>query len=179
MAPKIGPSPNLPTTDPLWQEQRLVDTKGADLPPEEAKISKEQSDEMIKAWKSLEQPVQKGDMKAARARVDSLQKQFESLSPDNKKYMYQKLQTDNGISQEFHYRLSTPSRDKLLKTLNPDHKEDHIQKYTLNDAKEKAQKNLELNMQGTSKQKELEELMNTMQKKVEKKMEEIENRKYQ
>ena len=180
MAPKIGPSPNLPTTDPLWQVQRLVDTKGADLPPEEAKISKEQSDEMIKAWKSLEQPVQKGDMKAARARVDSLQKQFETLSPDNKKYMYQKLQTDNGISQEFHYRLSSPSRDKLLKTLNPDHKEDHIQKYTLNDAKEKAQKNLELNMQGTSKQQELkdkfiEEFVIKKQKEIEQKMEEFDN----
>jgi hypothetical protein len=164
MAPKIGPSPSLPTTDPLWVDQRLVDTNGADLSPEESKISKEQSDEMIKVWKSLEQPVQKGDMKAARARVDSLQKQFETLSPDNKKYMYQKLQTDDGISQEFHYRLSSPSRDKLLKTLNPDHKEDHIQKYTLNDAKEKAQKNLELNMQGTSKQKELEKAMEEQNK---------------
>jgi hypothetical protein len=154
----------------------LVDTRGADLPPEEAKIAKEQSDEMIKLWKSLDQPVQKGDMKAARARVDSLQKQFEGLSADNKKYMYNMLQTKNGPADEFHYRLSSPSRDKLLKTLNPEHKEDHIQKYTLNDAKEKAQKNLELNMQGTTKKQELEKFIIPMQKKVEKRMEEFENR---
>jgi hypothetical protein len=169
MAPKIGPSQNLPTTDPLWQDQRLIDTRGADLPPEEAKISKGQTDEMIKLWKTLDQPVQKGDIKNARARVDSLQKQFESLSPDNKKYMYNVLQTNSGAAEEFHYRLSTASRDKLLKTLNPDHKEDHIQKYTLNDARQKAQKELELNMQGSSKQKELEKMMQ-MQKEMEKKI---------
>jgi hypothetical protein len=178
MAPKIGPSPNLPTTDPHWVEQRLIDTNGADLTPEEHKINKEQADEMNKLLKSLDQPVQKGDWKAARARVDSLQKQFEALSPENKKYMYNKLQTNNRPAEEFHYRLSTESRDKLLKTLNPENKEDHIQKYTINDAREKAQKNLELNMQGTSKQQELkdkflDEFMIKKQKEIEQRAEEM------
>jgi hypothetical protein len=164
MAPKVGPSQNLPTTDPYWREQRLIDTNGADLPPEEEKINIQQGQEINKLFKSLSQPVQKGDMKAARARVDSLQKQFESLSPDNKKYMYNMLQTKNVNSEEFHYRLSTASRDKLLKTLNPDHKEDHIKKYTIADAREKAQKEFELNMQGTTKQKELEKVMEEQNK---------------
>ncbi|MCI0614972.1 hypothetical protein L0244_18435 [bacterium] len=163
MAPKIGPSsPNVPTTDPLWTDQRLVD--GKELTPEELKITKEQTNELNKLHTALQQPVQKGDWKGARARVDTLEKQFEGLSSENKKYMYDKLQTKNGTSEAFHYRLSTESRDKLLKKLNPEHSEDHIQKYTINDAKEKAQKNLELNMQGTSKQQELEKVMEEQNK---------------
>jgi hypothetical protein len=145
MAPKIGPSVNVPTTDPLWIDQRLVD--GKDLTPEEVKISKEQSQAMTEVVKTLQIPVQKGDSKGARERVDSLQKQFDALSPSNKKYMYETLQTDTGLANDFKYRLSTPSRDKLLKTLNPDHKEEHITKYTVADAKEKAQKILEMKIQ--------------------------------
>lgn len=183
MAPKIGPSVNLPTTDPLWAEQRLID--GKELTPEESKITHEQALEIDKLSMSLKQPIQKDDLKAARTRVDSLQKQFESLSPENKKYMYETLQTDTGsssrMSKDFHYRLSTASRDKLLKTLNPDHKEEHIKKYTMDDARQKAQKTLELNIQGTPRQqemnKQLEEIMQKKQKDVEKKMDEMEQNK--
>ena len=190
MAPKVHPSPNLPTTDPYWNQQRMDD--GKELTPGEVKITNEQNMEVNNLHKTLNQPVQKGDWKAARARVDSLQKQFQGLSPENKKYMYEMLQTDSTKTAEaFHYRLSTGSRDQLLKTLNPDHKDDHIRKYTIDDAKQKAQKNLELNMQGTSKQQELEKVMDQQkaqktlddetirnkQLKIERKMEEIERQK--
>ena len=138
MAPKVGPSVNVPTTDPMWQEQRLVD--GKDMTPQEAKINKQQTQAMTDVFETMQKPVQKGDTKGARARAAEVEKQFNNLSPDNKKYVYGKLQTDNGLAEEFKYRFSTATRDKLLKTLNPDHKEENITKYTVPDAKEKAQK---------------------------------------
>ncbi|HSE43024.1 MAG TPA: hypothetical protein VLH08_19850, partial [Acidobacteriota bacterium] len=97
------------------------------------------------------------------AKAAELQRQFESLSPDMKKFMYNQLQSKTGggvidkeIAGQFRYYLSTGQRDKLLKTLNPDHQKDQIHKYTMNDAKAKAQKNIEMNMQGTTLQKLLE-----------------------
>jgi hypothetical protein len=165
MAPKIGPSVNVPTTDPLWVDQRLVD--GKDLTPEESKIDSQQIQAMTEIEKAMQKPVQKGDFKGARARADVVEKQFKDLSPDNKKYIYEKLQTDNGLAEDFKYRFSTPTRDKLLKTLNPDHKEEHISKYTLVDAKEKAQKTLEMKTQEQLKQDSLNKQFEQANKKFE------------
>jgi hypothetical protein len=158
---KIGSTPNLPTTDPLWVDQRIMD--GKELTAGEAKISKDQADTMKQTLDILHKPVQKGDYKGANAKAAELQRQFESLSPDMKKFMYNQLQSKTGggvidkeIAGQFRYYLSTGQRDKLLKTLNPDHQKDQIHKYTMNDAKAKAQKNIEMNMQGTTLQKLLE-----------------------
>jgi hypothetical protein len=144
---------------------------GKEMTAEEAKISKAQADSMQKTLDILHKPVQKGDYKGANAKAADLQKHFESLSPDMKKHLYNTLQTKTGggivdkeIAGQFRYYLATGQRDKLLKTLNPDHQKDQIQKYTLNDAKAKAQKNLEMNMQGTVKQNQLENQMNELQK---------------
>jgi len=166
---KIGSSPNLPTTDPLWVDQRLMDNK--EMTTEEVKTSKAQADSMTKTLDILHKPVQKGDYKGANAKAADLQKHFESLSPDMKKFMYNHLQSkvgsgvvDKELAGQFRYYLATGQRDKLLKTLNPDHQKDQIHKYTLNDARAKAQKSLEINMQGTSKQKELDQIMEQQRK---------------
>ena len=156
---KIG---NLPTTDPLWIDQRIMD--GKELTTGESQIAKDQTNAMSKTLEILGKPVAKGDYKAANAKAAELQQHFESLSPDVKKNLYNNLQSKTGsgiidgtLAGQFRYYLSTGQRDKLLKTLNPDHQKDQIKNYTLNDAKEKASKSLEMNMQGTQKQKELEE----------------------
>jgi SpoVK/Ycf46/Vps4 family AAA+-type ATPase len=143
---RIGAGTNLPTTDPLWTDQRLVD--GKELTSDELKTSKEQTDAMSKTQDILGRTVRSGEWDKANERVSDLKKHFESLSPDTKKYLYGVLQTKNGMSEQFHYRLSDPSIEKLLKTLNPDHKADHVKKYTLNDAQAKASKNSEKNLEG-------------------------------
>jgi hypothetical protein len=163
--PKVGETPNLPTTDPYWTDQRLMDGKG--LTPDEAKVSKRQSDELGKVLDSLRIPVQKDDWKTAKSRNDGLIKQFEALSPEDKKFMYQNLQTNTGIAKEFHYRLSTAERKKLLTILNPEHKTDKIQKYSLNDAREKNQRNVEMNLQNMTKQLELQKQMQQYQQEME------------
>ena len=132
---------NLPTTDPWWGDQRILD--GKELTREEQKLSDQQYEIVKKTFDILNQPVQKGDMRAARARVDELKQHFESLPPDMKKYLYGVLQTDMGrkdLSELFHYKLSSFSRDSLLKTLNPEHNVDQIKKETINDARARAEK---------------------------------------
>jgi hypothetical protein len=174
---KVGTGPNLPTTDPLWVDQRLMD--GKDLTPGEAEISKNQADTMQKTLDILHKPVQKGDYKGANAKAAELQRQFESLSPDMKKFMYNQLQSKTGggvidkeIAGQFRYYLSSGQRDKLLKTLNPAHEKDQIHKHTLSDAKAKAQKELEMNVHGST-QKKLLELQLEIQQKEQRKI--IEN----
>jgi hypothetical protein len=140
---------DLPTTSPWWSDQRILD--GKELTPEEQTISQQQLEVVRQTFDILNQPVQKGDMKAARARVDELKKHFESLSPDMKEYLYATLQTDMGrkdLSELFHYKLSSFSRDSLLKTLNPGHKLDEIKKETINDARAKAEKLAEKELEG-------------------------------
>ncbi|MCI0446720.1 hypothetical protein L0244_20085 [bacterium] len=132
---------NLPTTNPWWTDQRMLD--GVELTTEEQKIGEQQYEALKKTVDILNQPVQKGDMKTARARVDELKKLFESLQPEMKEFLYGVLQTDLGkkdLSELFHYKLSSFSRDALLKVLNPDHKIDQVKKETINDAKAKAAK---------------------------------------
>jgi hypothetical protein len=165
---KVG-SPNLPTTDPLWIDQRIMDNK--EITSGESKIAKDQTDAMKKTLDILHQPVKKGDYKAANKKASDLQKHFESLSPDTKKLMYNQLQSKTGsgvidkeIAGQFRYYLESGQRDKLLKTLNPEHQKDQISRYTLNDARAKAQKSLEMNMQGTSKQNELDQMMEHQKK---------------
>jgi hypothetical protein len=143
---RIGAGTNLPTTDPLWKEQRIMD--GKEITSDESKVSKEQTDAMSKTQDILGRTVRSGEWDKANERVSDLKKHFESLSPDIKKYLYGVLQTKNGMSEQFHYRLSDPSIEKLLKTLNPDHKADHVKNYTLNDAKVKASKSGEKNLEG-------------------------------
>jgi hypothetical protein len=152
---------NLPTTDPLWIDQRIMDD--VKMTPAEDKIASDQTASMTKTLDILQRPVAKGDYKAANKKAEDLQKHFESLSPDLKKSLYNNLQTKTGggiidheIAGKFRYYLSTGQRDKLLKTLNPDHQKDEIKKHTLTDAREKASKNLEMNMQGASKMSKLE-----------------------
>ncbi len=82
------------------------------------------SNDTTKAADILNQTVRKGDMDGARARVDELKGHFESLSPESKKEMYSVLTqkgAKGGLKEIFEYKLSTPSRERLLKTLNPDH----------------------------------------------------------
>ena len=159
----------LPTTDPLWIDQRVMDNQ--DLTTGENKIAKDQTDAMKKTLDILHQPVQKGDYKAANKKAEDLQKHFESLPADTKKFLYNQLQSKTGggvvdkeIAGQFRYFLATGQRDKLLKTLNPNHQKDEIRKYTLNDAKEKANKNLELNMQEKQLMKKLEDMIQNKDK---------------
>jgi hypothetical protein len=51
-----------------------------------------------------------------------------------------------------------------LKTLNPDHQKDEIKKYTLNDAKEKANKSLEFNMQERQMMEKLDDMIRNKDK---------------
>jgi hypothetical protein len=67
-----------------------------------------------------------------------------------KQYLYGVLQTDIGrkdLSESFRYKLSSFSRDSLLKTLNPEHKMDQIKKETINDARAKAEKAAEMELE--------------------------------
>jgi hypothetical protein len=156
---------NLPTTDPLWVDQRIMDN--VDMTSAEGKIAKEQTEAMSKTLDILNQPVKKGDYKAANKKAEDLQKHFESLSPDTKKYLYNQLQSKTGggvidgtLAGQFRYYLERGQRDKLLKTLNPDHQRDEIKKYTMKDAKEKASKTFELDVKEKQIMKNLEDLMN-------------------
>ena len=143
---------NLPTTSPLWLEQRIAD--GVDLTSQEQKISEQQTELLVKTREILDQPVAKGDMRAARERVNELKKEFEALSPAMKDYLYNVLQTDTGgrgdLARLFHYKLSSPSRDTLLKSLNPNHKVEHIEKETINSAVAKMTKAAEKDLEGMS-----------------------------
>jgi hypothetical protein len=154
----------LPTTDPLWIDQRIMDNQ--ELTSAENKIAKDQTDAMTKTLDILHQPVAKGDYKAANKKAEDLQKHFESLSPDTRKFLYNQLQSKTGsgvidkeIAGQFRYYLESGQRDKLLKTLNPDHKKDEIHKYTLNDAKEKAIKTQDLNQQERQMIEKLDDIM--------------------
>jgi hypothetical protein len=155
---------NLPTTDPLWVDQRIMDNK--EFTTEENKIAAAQTEAMSKTLDILHQPVKEGDYKAANKKANDLQKHFESLPADTKKFLYNQLQSKTGagvvdkeIAGQFRYYLESGQRDKLLKTLNPDHKNDQIQKYTLSQARDKAEKETELYKLGTEKQKQIEEKM--------------------
>jgi hypothetical protein len=159
----------LPTTDPLWIDQRIMDNQ--ELTTAEGKIAKDQTDAMKTTLDILHQPVKKGDYKAANKKAEDLQKHFESLSPDTKKFLYNQLQSKTGsgvidkeIAGQFRYYLSTGQRDKLLKTLNPDHQKDEIKKYTLNDAKEKAEKTMGLNVQERQMMEKLDDLLRNKDK---------------
>lgn len=156
----------LPKTDPLWIDQRIMDNQP--LTSAEDKIAKDQTEALTKTLDILHQPVAKGDVKAANKKAADLQKHFESLPPDTKKFLYNQLQSKTGsgivdheIAGQFRYYLESGQRDKLLKTLNPDHKKDEIQKYTLNDAR----------------QKELEAVAKNKQEEMERKMKEIDEAK--
>jgi hypothetical protein len=142
-----------------------------ELTSAEGKIAKDQTDAMSKTLDILHQPVKKGDYKAANKKAEDLQKHFESLPADTKKFLYKQLQSKTGsgvidkeIAGQFRYYLSTGQRDKLLKTLNPDHQKDEIKKYTLNDAKEKASRDFEMNAQEKNIMKKLEDMLNNKDK---------------
>lgn len=160
---------DLPRTDPHWLEQRLVDHHN--LTPEELKATESQTEAMQTTLDILHKPVAKGDYKAANAKAAELQRHFESLSPEDKKFLYNQFQSktshgviDQEIAGQFRYYLERGQRDKLLKTLNPDHQKDQIHKYTLNDAREKAAKNLEMNMGGATQQRKLEQELEELHK---------------
>jgi len=158
-------SVKLPTTDPLWIDQRTMDNQ--DLTTAEGKIAKDQTEAMSKTLDILHQPVAKGDYKAANKKAADLQKHFESLSPDTKKFLYNQLQSKTGsgvidkeFAGQFRYYLESGQRDKLLKTLNPDHKKDEIHKYTMKDAREKATRAFDMNVQEQNVMKKLEDMLN-------------------
>lgn len=161
---------DLPRTDPHWLEQRLTDH--SNLTPDELKATVAQTDAMNTTLNILHKPVAKGDYKAANQKAADLQKHFELLSPETKQFLYNQLQskTSNGvidgeIAGQFRYYLERGQRDKLLKTLNPDHQKDQIRKYTINDAREKAAKTFEMNMGGASQMRKLEQEMEELRKK--------------
>jgi hypothetical protein len=161
---------DLPRTDPHWVEQRLIDH--SNLTSDELKATTSQTEAMQTTLDILHKPVAKGDYKAANQKAADLQKHFDSLTPENKKFLYNQLQSktsqgvvDGEIAGQFRYYLERGQRDKLLKTLNPDHQKDQIHKYTLNDAREKASKNLEMNMNGASQMRKLEQEMEELRKK--------------
>ena len=163
---------DLPRTDPFWVDQRLEDHNN--LTPAELKTTNEQVDAMNTTMSILHKPVAKGDYKAANQKAADLQRHFESLSPENKKFLYNQLQSktsntviDKEIAGKFRYYLESGQRDKLLKTLNPDHQKDQIHKYTLKDAREKAAKNFEMNMGGASQMHKLEQELKELHKQQE------------
>lgn len=160
---------DLPRTDPYWAEQRLMDKNN--LTPDELKTTIDQTDAMNTTLNILHKPVAKGDYKAANQKAADLQKHFESLSPETKQFLYNQLQShmskgvvDGEIAGQFRYYLERGQRDKLLKTLNPDHQKDQIRKYTIGDAREKAAKNFEMNMGGASQMRKLEQEMEELRK---------------
>lgn len=98
--------------------------KGSELTAEKQQLANNFEDVASKAADILNQTVRKGDMESARARVADLKGHFESLSTDLKKEMYSELTqkgAKGGLKETFDYKLSTPSRENLLKILNPDH----------------------------------------------------------
>jgi hypothetical protein len=160
---------DLPRTDPYWAEQRLMDNKP--LTADELKSNVAQTDAMNTTLNILHKPVAKGDYKAANQKAADLQRHFESLSPETKEFLYNQLQShmskgvvDSEIAGQFRYYLERGQRDKLLKTLNPDHQKDQIHKYTISDAREKAAKNAEMNMGGAAQMRKLEQEMEELRK---------------
>jgi hypothetical protein len=160
---------DLPRTDPYWAEQRLMDNKP--LTADELKSNVTQTDAMNTTLNILHKPVAKGDYKAANQKAADLQRHFESLSPETKQFLYNQLQShmskgvvDSEIAGQFRYYLERGQRDKLLKTLNPDHQKDQIHKYTISDAREKAAKNVEMNMGGAAQMRKLEQEMEELRK---------------
>jgi hypothetical protein len=156
-----------PRIDGSNQIKPIVDQappEGKELTPEEQQMADKFKDETSKAADILNQTVRKGDMDAARARVDELKKHFESLSPEMKKEMYGQLTqkgVKGGIQGIFDYKLSTPSRERLLKTLNPD----HISPKQLSQAeveKAKASKTGEKNLEGKLQQASLREAFDAL-----------------
>jgi uncharacterized protein YjaG (DUF416 family) len=150
-------------------DQRILD--GQELTPEERSISEEQLKVLKQTLDTLNQPVPKGDMGAAKARVNALKQQFESLSPDLKDYLYSVLQTDMGrkdLSEVFHGKLSAASRDELLKILNPSHTVDQIKKETINNAKEKTSKAVDIMLSGMSFEYKLKTFLEAFEEKQEK-----------
>lgn len=133
--------------------------EGKELTPEGQQMAEGFKDATSKATDILNQTVRKGDMDAARARVDELKKHFESLSPEMKKEMYSQLTqkgVKGGIQDVFDYKLSTPSRERLLKILN----EDHVSPKQFSQAdvaKTKASKTGEKNLEGKLQQASLRE----------------------
>jgi hypothetical protein len=160
-------SVNLPKTNPFWVEQRLLD--GGELNSAEVSISNMQTKALTQTLNTLNQPVQEGDMMAAKARVDALKEQFESLTPPMKEFMYNSLQTKMGkhdLSELFHYKLSTSSRNALLKTLNPEHGVEHVRKENINEAtarETRAGKTMELDIQGSQFQRNLKKMMDEIE----------------
>ena len=110
---------NNPTTDPAWMDQKINNNQ--ELTADENKIAERQTEILTETLNALNQPVQKGDIKAAKARVDQLENTFKNLSTEDKQYMYNVLTSKQGLAEKLEYKLSAFSREKLLKTLNPDH----------------------------------------------------------
>lgn len=147
---RIGSSP---TTDPTWIDQKVANDQ--ELTPDETKIADRQNEAMAETIKALDQPVQKGDIKAAKARVDHLENTFKNLSTEDKQYMYNVLTSKSGLADKLEYRLSAFSREKLLKTLNPDHTTSQkVQNQISQEAK--ASKSAELKTSGAARQLDLQ-----------------------
>ena len=150
MGTRIGTAP---TTDPYWVDKQIMNNQQPTA--EELKIANRQTDAMTKTLDTLNHPVQKGDIKGARAKEDQLKEQFKNLPTEDKQFMYNLLQDKNGIANTFHYRLATASRERLLKVLNPDHQTPpKLQEKILRDAK--ACKTNELKAEGISRRHQLE-----------------------
>lgn len=107
------------TTDPQWIDKKLMNNQ--EITSAEQKIADRQSEAMKKTQDILNQTVRKGDWKQARKQEAELKEHFKSLSPEEKQFMYNLLQSRKGMSGLFHYRLATPQRERLLKALNPEH----------------------------------------------------------
>lgn len=113
---------NLTINDPKWLDEQL--NNGRELTPDQGKIVQQQGEELLKTLNTLNTNVAKGDMKAARARVDELKQQFEKMSPDMKEFVYKTLMdpSEKSLGGILRYKLSDFSTNKLLRILNPDHR---------------------------------------------------------
>ena len=144
---------NNPTTDPAWMDQKINNNQ--ELTADENKIAERQTEILTETLNTLNQPVQKGDIKAAKARVDHLENTFKNLSTEDKQYMYNLLTSNAGLAEKLEYKLSAFSREKLLKTLNPDHTTSQKVKEKISQ-EAKSSKTSELNTSGTARQLELQ-----------------------
>ena len=151
MSTKIG---SAPTTDPQWIDNKLMNNEG--LTAKEQKIADRQTEVMTTSQGILNQTVHKGDWEKARKQEKELKEQFQSLSKEDKQFMYNVLQSGKGMAGLFQYRLATASRERLLKVLNPDHvTPQKLQGKVANEAK--AAKSTELDMEGMSRANQLRE----------------------
>src|SRR5262245_21447639 len=106
---------NSTTTDPMWIDKKLMNN--VDLTPGEQQVATRQMHAMQKTQDILNQRVHKGDWKKAVKQEGELKEHFKSLTPDDKQFMYNLLQSRKGMAGLFQYRLATAQRERLLKTL--------------------------------------------------------------